>query len=76
MKKVPFSGRPPSSLTPAADAWVAEQTALVPLEPTKRFTFDVPLSLHKRIKTCCVQDDRLMADVLRELLEREFPASL
>jgi hypothetical protein len=45
----------------------------LPAEPTRRFTFDVPLALHRRIKARCVQGDRTMADVIRELLEREFP---
>ena len=39
----------------------------------KRFTFEVPLSLHKRVKMTCAAQDRQMADVLRELLDRHFP---
>ena len=80
-KRVSFSGRPPSSLPAeiptaadpsAIDAWVNNQT--VPTnEPTKRFTFEVSLSLHKRIKMACVAQDRQMADVLRELLDKHFP---
>ena len=41
----------------------------------KRFTIDVPLALHRRVKTACAQRGLKMADVLRELLEREFPAA-
>ena len=44
-------------------------------EPMKRFTIDVPLALHRRVKTACAQRGLKMADVLRELLEREFPAA-
>ena len=80
-KRVSFSARPPSSLPPesptaadpsAIDAWVNNET-LPTAEPTKRFTFEVPLSLHKRIKIACAGRDRQMADVLRELLDRHFP---
>lgn len=72
MKRVEFSARPPA--TPPADAWVSERAVTPPpAEPTRRFTFDVPLGLHRRIKAWCVERDRVMADVLREMLEREFP---
>jgi hypothetical protein len=39
----------------------------------KRFTIDVPLALHTRIKTECARRGVKMADVLREMLKREFP---
>ena len=42
-------------------------------EPTKRFTFDVPVSLHRRIKIACVDRGVEMADVMREFLNKEFP---
>jgi ParG len=41
----------------------------------KRFTIDVPLDLHCRVKTACAQRGLKMADVLRDLLEHEFPAA-
>ena len=44
-----------------------------PAEEMKRFTIDVPVELHRRIKTQCAMRGSKMADVLRELLEREFP---
>jgi hypothetical protein len=34
---------------------------------------DVPLSLHRRIKTQCVMEDLIIADVVRELLDKRFP---
>ena len=80
-KKVSFSARPPSSIQnpapvvqdqAAIDAWVNNEKPAVS-EPVKRFTFEVPLSLHKRIKMQCAAQDRQMADVLRELLEKHFP---
>lgn len=82
-KRVTFSARPPTaaSATPppaaadqaAIDAWVNDETPPA-AEPVKRFTFEVPLSLHKRIKMRCAALDRQMAEVLRELLDRHFPA--
>jgi hypothetical protein len=42
-------------------------------ETMKRFTIDVPVALHTRIKTECARRGVKMADVLREMLEREFP---
>ena len=67
-------------LPPEADAFVSARTADVserigsaPAEPMKRFTIDVSESLHKRIKTQCAGRGVKMADVIRELLEREFP---
>jgi hypothetical protein len=42
-------------------------------EPMKRFTIDVPLDLHTRVKVGCARRGLKMADLLRELLEREFP---
>jgi hypothetical protein len=43
------------------------------IERTKRLMPDVSADLPKRIKAACVGRDRLMADVLRELLEKHFP---
>jgi hypothetical protein len=42
------------------------------IERTKRLIPGVSADLHKRIKAACVERERLMADVLRELLERHF----
>jgi hypothetical protein len=82
-KRVTFSARPPTTVPsdPAAaiadpvaiDAWVNNEKAPI-TEPVKRFTFEVPLSLHKRIKMRCAEQDRQMADVIRELLDKHFPA--
>jgi hypothetical protein len=83
MKTVPF--KMPSKPADPADAWVQTRDAdreekpipvpATPAEPMKRFTIDVPVSLHTRIKAQCALNGVKMADVLRELLEREFPAS-
>ena len=81
-KKISFSGLPPTSI-PASlppvedqaviDAWVSNEAPAI-VEPVKRFTFEVPLSLHKLIKMTCTAQDRQMAEVLRELLDKHFPA--
>lgn len=69
-KDVPIKPRAKS-----ADDWVAapapEKGRAKP-EPNKRLTIDIPASLHRRIKSTCAQRGELMADVLREILEREF----
>ena len=44
-----------------------------PAEVMKRFTIDVTEDLHKRIKAQCAMRGDKMADVIRDLLEREFP---
>ena len=42
----------------------------------KRFTIDVPQALHWRVKVACAQRGLNMADELRRILEREFPADV
>lgn len=61
--------------TIAAPAPVTEPATEAPAEPMKRFTIDVTDTLHKRIKSACAMRGVKMADVIRELLEREFPKS-
>lgn len=74
MKKVSFSGKRPSEPPPAgsADSWVENRDPTLP-EPTKRLTIDVPVSLHKRIKSQCAIEEIHMADEIRKLLEQRFP---
>ena len=77
MKKVPIGSKPqPRSHAPSADAWVdqanaqpTQPIAVEPVEPIKRLTIEVPLSLHLRTKLRCVERGVTMADVIRELLE-------
>lgn len=76
MKKTVEFKKPVRDAAKAADAWVTERAMpAAPSEPMKRFTIDVPKSLHTRIKTQCSKREKKMADVLREILEKEFPAS-
>lgn len=62
-----------------ADEWIAERGAEVPhvahseTEPTKRLTIDLPKSLHKRVKQGCAEREITIADLVRDLLLREFP---
>ncbi|WP_445505050.1 hypothetical protein [Microvirga sp. G4-2] len=72
-KKTGLTKAPPKPRT--ADEFVMAGRQIQPAagEPMKRFTLDVPRSLHTRIKKACADRGEPMADVLREILEREFP---
>lgn len=56
-----FPGNPTKPIKPAK-------------EKTTRFTLDVSEGLHRRIKVACAMRGQSIADVMREVLEREFPA--
>jgi hypothetical protein len=78
MKKISFAGKKPTGeATSQIDAWVESREVAPEVtaarEPMKRLTIDVPIPLHKRIKSQCALDNLVMADVIRELLERRFP---
>jgi hypothetical protein len=84
-KKLTFSKKPTTTPTAAEvdasalDEFVGVQTPAKAKEPTpsekmKRFTFDVPESLHRRIKSQCAAKGVDMADEMRRLLEERFPA--
>lgn len=72
MKKVTFGGKPTGATPNHVDDWVLNRET-TPREPTKRFTIDVPVSLHKRIKASCAMRNVIMADVIRDLLSQHFP---
>jgi ParG len=75
-KTVQFKMPAPKS----ADAWVGQgvepHLAEAPAMKMKRFTIDVPQELHARVKIACAQRGLNMADELRRILEREFPADV
>lgn len=84
-KAVPFKPRPMTKPA-SADDWVGGSvaapeapSAVVPLvqppEAMKRFTIDVSEGLHRRIKASCANQGAKMADIIRDILEREFPPS-
>lgn len=71
-KKVSIAPKPKRT----ADQWVKAGKKVVKTkepEPMKRFTIDVPLSLHTRIKIDCAKRGVKMADELRAMLEKKFP---
>ena len=68
-KKIKFNAKP--TARPSADQWVSDQSSS---EALKRLTIDISPSLHKRIKIRCASQELKMADVLRDILEKEFPA--
>ena len=39
----------------------------------KRLTIDIPLSLHKRVKSQCANRGTTIAEVVRKYLEKNFP---
>lgn len=71
-KKVKFGSRPKTQPEIAAtpEEWLDHRTAE---ESNKRMTFDVPESLHKRVKLGCVARGITIRDLVLELLSREFP---
>lgn len=79
-KKVSFTTKPGTGAgVRSPDQWVSDRTnATAPTGPTipmvtKRLTIDVSVDLHRRMKVQCAARDEVMADVVRELLERHFP---
>jgi hypothetical protein len=77
-KKASFPAKPTAK---TQDEWVQGTTAQpanakragdTPAEAMKRFTIDVPTSLHARIKIACAQRGTKMADEIRILLEKHF----
>ena len=75
-KKVTFAAKRPSQAVASnIDDWVENRDAVPPPEPEikmKRLTIDVPISLHRKIKTTCALKNLHMADESRDLLEQHF----
>ena len=83
-KRVSLTVAPPRIAAPIED-WVstrhghdagaapAAEPAAAPNE-TKRLTFDIPKSMHKRLKQASMDRETAIADILRGLIDREFPA--
>jgi hypothetical protein len=74
-KKVTISAkptRPAGETEKAAEQWVASGKTDGP-ENMKRFTIDVPESLHRRIKMQCASSGLKMADEIRALFDKHFP---
>lgn len=82
-KKVTFAPKR-ATVSPNADAWVSgapaemeepAQAKSEPAEKMKRFTFDVPETMHRRIKARCAEKGVDMADEMRRILWEHFPSS-
>ena len=71
-KDVSFSGKPPSQHSSRADK--AFEALQPKPEPLKRLTIEIPLSLHSRVKIGSVKEQVSIASVVREFLEKRFPA--
>lgn len=77
VQRVPIGARPPAN--PQAEAWVrvgeaSDLDALARGEVyTARLTLDVTLALRGRIKVAAFTRGITVADMLRALLEHEFP---
>lgn len=72
----PASDREGGNVTALKTVDTAPVEAALPMAPKEkmsRFTIDVPESLHRRVKMQCAGRGTKMADMMRELLEREFP---
>ena len=81
-KKVSFAAKPKkaAAVPKAADNWVSSGDPREKDEPKpvdkvamKRFTVDIPVDLHIRMKVSCTKRGLKMADEMRRLIENEFP---
>ena len=76
MKKTIIAPKPLASSSAAINpnAWVTGSQPLTATgERMKRFTFDVPENLHRRVKTTCAARGKDMADEMRRILQEQFP---
>lgn len=85
-KKISFSTKPTSKPLPAAaDSWVESRTEEEltrtpqekpkPAEKMKRLTIDIPLILHRAIKSQCAIRGTTIADEVREFLLKKYGKS-
>jgi DNA polymerase IIIc chi subunit len=87
-KKITMSTKPKTSAPLSADDWVSHGgngavSAATPIaiandqeaekEPTARFTIDIPVSLHARIKSQCALKRVKMREEVLSMLEEKFP---
>jgi hypothetical protein len=66
-------------LPKAAEAWIqtpkVEEVVSEPAARPKRLTVEISQELHRRVKVACAQEGKLIADVVRDLLENAYPAA-
>lgn len=78
LKKVTIGRKPKPTVPGTADEFVERgQETPPPIHPEKeemkRFTVDIPVSLHRRARIECLNRGISLADVIRECLEKKFP---
>ena len=74
MSKKDLAFKPATKTSASPEAWIESRNKpAAPAEPTKRLTVDIPQSLHKRIRLACIERDEVMADAIREMLQKSFP---
>lgn len=74
-KKIAITPKPSRKKT-ELDDWVGggEEPVETKTEvPMRRFSFDMPVSLHQRMKLACVEEGINMKDRICKILEKEFP---
>ncbi len=82
-KKVTMSTKPNRNNAQGldADTWVSQGAALttngqeLEKESTARFTIDIPVSLHARIKSQCALKRVKMREEVLAMLEEKFPVN-
>ncbi len=80
-KKITFGAKPVEKPRMTPDEWVSEGAAPPPSPPLPpaekermiRFTIDIPVELHARIKSQCAKNHLKMRDVILALLIEGFP---
>lgn len=72
-KTVAFKKLPPAPR--AAESWVEGSQAIAGTTSMQmtRLTLDLPTDLHRRLKVHCAEQGIRMAEILRTIIEREFP---
>lgn len=67
----PVEAPPPPSPTPTEPE--PPRSPKPTIQKPKRLTLDIDPALHKRLKIAALQQDTTMVDLVRDLLEKEFP---
>ncbi len=71
MKRVQFK---PARPTPSAEQWVRGHPRAGESGSMKRLTIDIDGALHRRLKAGCASRGTKIADLVRDLIAREFPS--
>ncbi len=75
-KKVSFPTRPKKQTDMTADEWVSSGSTEMPETKenaeTTRFTIDIPIELHARIKSLCALRRVKMREEIQSILEKHF----